>query len=57
MKKIPEHIVLDYSKQPPEMVCVNCGSRRPWHLPAPISDVIKQGKVFAESHKYCKLPK
>ena len=54
MKKIPKHIILDYHKQPPEYVCKNCGDRRQLHLPAEISDFIKQGEAFAESHRYCK---
>ena len=57
MKKIPKHIILDYNKQPPEFLCVNCGGRRQLHLPVPIDDFIKQGEAFAESHKYCKPPK
>ena len=54
MKKIPKYIILDYSKQPSEFVCENCGERRQIHLPAVIDDVVKQGEAFAESHKYCK---
>lgn len=54
MKKIPEHIFLDYSKQPPEYLCANCGGRRTLHIPASIADFIKQGEAFAESHRYCK---
>ena len=55
MKKIPIHIMLDYSKQPPESVCKNCGARRQVHLPAAIDDFIKQCEAFCESHKDCKL--
>jgi len=54
MKRIPKHIVLDYSKQPHSYVCKNCGARRQIHLPAAIDDFVKQGEAFSESHKYCK---
>jgi hypothetical protein len=54
MKNPPKHIVLDYSKDLNELVCKNCGDRRPLYLPASINDVVKQGEAFAESHKYCK---
>lgn len=57
MKKIPKHIMLDYSKTPCEHLCMNCGDRRPLHLPASIDDVIKQFEAFAESHRHCKLPR
>ena len=54
MKRIPKHIILDYSKQPSEYVCDNCGARRQVHLPAPVDDFVQQGKAFAVSHRYCK---
>jgi len=57
MKKMPEHIILDYSKSPNEFVCTICGERRPAYLPAAISDFAKQVEAFAESHKYCKTKK
>jgi hypothetical protein len=53
MKRISEHIILDYSKQPSEYVCEKCGARRQVHLPATVDDFVKQGEAFAESHKYC----
>ena len=54
MKNIPEHIILDYNKQPTMMICKNCGEKRELHLPALVDDVIKQAQAFGESHKDCK---
>lgn len=54
MKNIPKYIILDYSKQPPMMVCQNCGEKRELHLPALIDDFIKQAQAFGKSHKDCK---
>jgi hypothetical protein len=54
MKKIPEHIILDYSEKPPKFICVYCGATRELRLPAMIDDVVRQHEAFAGSHKYCK---
>lgn len=57
MKNIPEHLILDSSKQPPMMTCKHCGATRELHLPALIPDVIAQAKAFGKSHKDCKEKK
>jgi hypothetical protein len=57
MKIIPEHLDIDYSKQPPLMFCKRCGKTRELHLPASIPDVTTQIKAFVESHKDCKEKK
>jgi hypothetical protein len=53
-KKIPNWVLLKYDIQPPVFMCERCGAKREAHLPAAIDDFVKQGKAFAESHKYCK---
>lgn len=52
--KIPKWIILKYDVQPPEFTCLNCGEKRIAHLPASITDFVKQGEAFAYSHKFCK---
>jgi hypothetical protein len=54
MKKIPKWIFIKYDVKPPLFICSMCGEPRELHLPAPISDVLKQAEAFAESHMNCK---
>ena len=55
MKNPPKHIILDYTNDPSEFVCVNCGAKRQLHLPAAINDVVRQAEAFVETHKHCKV--
>lgn len=52
--KLRPWIIIDTSVNPAVFRCTRCGAKRPMHLPAAITDWIKQGEAFTESHKFCK---
>ena len=54
MKKYPEWLILDYKKQPPEMVCKRCGTIEVVSLPMPLDAFPKQIAAFTKIHKNCK---
>lgn len=53
MKKYP-WLVLDYEKQPPEMVCRHCEVVEVFRLPMPMDGFTKQIAAFTKIHKLCK---
>lgn len=53
--KIVKWIILNYEKQPPEFICQHCGEGRIAHIPAVMSDFIKQGEAFSASHRFCQV--
>ena len=51
--KILDWIILEDNVQPPTMKCLRCGATRELHIPATITDVLKQAAGFADTHRFC----
>lgn len=52
-KKDSDHIILDYSVQPPQLRCGGCKETFEINLPMSISMFISITKQFTKEHKIC----
>jgi len=48
------HCVLDWSKHPQVLRCLECGDTQKLVLPMPISAVVKQTNRFMADHRKCR---
>ena len=48
-----DHCVIDYSRQPPRLLCTRCGYEETITLPMPIKQLVVITDSFAAEHKHC----
>ena len=49
-----DHCVLDYSRQPPRLICTRCGTEETITLPMPIRQLVVISDSFVADHRFCK---
>lgn len=48
-----DHVVLDYSRQPPRLRCLHCCIEEKITLPMPIRQMVVISDSFAKLHRHC----
>jgi hypothetical protein len=50
---VADHCVLDYSRQPPRLCCLRCGTEETFTLPMPVRQLVVISDSFIKEHRRC----
>ena len=52
-----DHLIIDASRQPPQIRCLHCGFAQDLQLPMPIKDLVALERRINAQHRGCNPPK
>jgi hypothetical protein len=51
---VPDHLIIDASRQPSQIRCLHCGFAQDLPLPMPINDLVSLERRINAQHRACK---
>jgi hypothetical protein len=51
---VPDHLIIDASRQPSQIRCLHCGFAQDLPLPMPINDLVALERRINAEHRGCK---
>ncbi len=54
---MPDHLIIDASRQPSQIRCLHCGFAQDLPLPMPIKDLVALERRISAEHRGCKAPR
>jgi hypothetical protein len=53
---VADHLIIDASRQPPQIRCTHCGAAQDLQLPMPIPRLVAIEREWRAQHERCRSP-